>query len=55
MMFESSYRRQALKKWEEDKPELKKELNERIQHEKKQTKDPIMYVLTSIVAWFTQH
>jgi hypothetical protein len=55
MMFESTYRRQAMNRLQEEKPVLKKELVNRAKKEKARTKDPIIFAITAAVAWFTNH
>jgi hypothetical protein len=55
MMFESTYRRQAMDRLQEEKPAFKKELMDRAKKEKARTKDPIIFAITAIVAWFTNH
>jgi hypothetical protein len=54
MIFESTYRRQALNKWESEKQELRKELKEKLGKKRNITKNPLVYAFTYILAWFTQ-
>jgi hypothetical protein len=55
MIFESTYRRQALNKWESERAELKKELKEDFEKKRTLTKNPLVYAFASMIAWFTQH
>jgi|GEM_PF-6894985 len=54
MIFESSYRRKAMNKWESEKVELRKEIHQSFEQKKNLTRNPIMYALASILAWFSQ-
>ncbi|MBB6454762.1 hypothetical protein HNQ94_003251 [Salirhabdus euzebyi] len=53
MMFESTYRRQAMNRLQQEKPALKNKLCEKATMEKGKTKDPFMYIITTVIAWFT--
>jgi hypothetical protein len=55
MIFESNYRKKALDKWESERTELKKELKESFEKKKGLTKNPFVYLVASILTWFTQH
>jgi hypothetical protein len=55
MIFESEYRRQALFKWESEREEVKKELKESLEKKRALTKNPFVYALATLLAWFTQH
>lgn len=55
MIFESTYRRQALNKWETEKEDLKKELRVQVEKKRNLTKNPLVYAFATLLAWFTQH
>lgn len=54
MIFESSYRRKAMDKWESERVDLKKELKVSLEKKKAFTKNPFVYALASFIAWFSQ-
>jgi hypothetical protein len=55
MIFESTYRRQALNKWDSEKEELKKELKVSFEKKRNLTKNPLVYAFATIITWVTQH
>jgi predicted Zn-dependent peptidase len=55
MIFESKYRRQALDKWESEREEVKKELKVSLEKKRALTKNPLVYAMATLIAWFTQH
>ncbi|WP_159102346.1 hypothetical protein [Caldalkalibacillus mannanilyticus] len=54
MIFESTYRRKALDKWESEQTELKEELKAGFEQSKKVTKNPLTLAITAFLAWFFQ-
>jgi hypothetical protein len=55
MMFESEYRRQAFKKWENEKEEIVTELKESIEQKKSLSSNRLVHAFAIILAWFSQH
>ncbi len=57
MLFEYTYRRQAMNRLQEENKEnkqLKETLSTQVKMEKNRTKNPVTYFIMVIVGWFTQ-
>ncbi|WP_159462019.1 hypothetical protein [Salirhabdus sp. Marseille-P4669] len=54
MLFESTYRRQAMNRLQEENKQLKETLSTQVKMEKNRTKNPVTYFIMVIVGWFTQ-
>lgn len=55
VIFESDYRRKALESWEIEKEEAKKEWKHILEQNYHLKHNPLKYLLTLLVAFFTQH